>query len=390
MPLLDPAAVERLLRPRNVVGTEDLGGDFAPVVRATLDDGSTVVVKERRRHNGGWGYDPANLRNERASLEALGQVAAAETIGPRFVAGDDDAGVVVMTDVGRGPTVEHHLLDPTAGDAASAALVELGRVLGRFHAATVSVEVQQVFIDRRRALDRSYDHAAERTRYVTHDLWDLWQEVGAHAATLGFTAPPPETERDTDRLWQELADPGPFLVLTNLDPNPQNAVVLPDGSARLVDFEGAGVRHLGLDAAFLRFPFPNYGHWSVLPEGVRAAMEDAYRDTLVACGLTVAADDAEYARAIAVGCATTVVLRIHRLRKIADDRDEREAFRRRTQMVSAIEVFAVACEQARMFPRLSEWFTGLADEMRARWPEAGDRPREFPALPLLPEGVPTP
>jgi hypothetical protein len=116
-------------------------------------------------------------------------------------------------------------------------------------------------------------------------------------------------------------------------------------------------------------------------------MEEAYRTTLVEGGLVAAADDRAYARALAVGCAATVVLRIHRLPKIADDRDAGEAVRRRTQMVSAIEVFAGAAEEARCFSALSAWFVGLGEEMRGRWREANERPREFPALPLCEEAV---
>src|SRR5688500_16797518 len=56
---LDPDAVARLLRPRTVVGVESLGSERAPIARAVLDDGSTVVVKERRREQiPGWGCDP--------------------------------------------------------------------------------------------------------------------------------------------------------------------------------------------------------------------------------------------------------------------------------------------------------------------------------------------
>ena len=385
VPFLDPDAVARVLSPRTVVTTEPLGGSWAPVARVTLDDGSTVVVKERRRHGGGWGYDPANLRNERAALEVLAAVsgvAGESTIGPRLVAGDDAAGVVVMTDVGRGPTLEERLLDPSGGAAAVEGLVELGRVLGRLHAATAG-PASDGFVRRRAALGGPYDPVAERLRYVIHDLPVLWREVGDHADALGFT-PPRGTDRDVEELWRSLAEPGPFLALTHLDPNPQNCVLV-DGGARLVDYEGAGVRHLGQDAAFVRFPFPNYGRWAVLPPAVQVRMEDAYRSTLVEGGVVAAADDAAYARAMAVGCATTVVLRIHRLRKIADDEDATEARRRRTQMVSAIGVFAAAAEEAGCFPALAAWFVGLGEEMRARWADANAAPREYPALPLREE-----
>lgn len=385
MTFLDPDAVARLLRPRTVVATEGLGGDWAPVVRATLDDGSRVVVKERRRHGGGWGFDPANLRNERAALEVLGHVGA--DAGPVFVAGDDDAGVVVMTDVGRYPTVEQLLLDPTTDEAvATWALVEHGRALGRLHAATATPAVAEAFVDRRSRLgpEDPYDPAQARVRYVANDLRQLWTETAEFARALAFTPPGDGAADDLERLLAELAEPGPFLALTNLDASPQN-VVLGEERAWIVDFEGAGMRHLGVDACMLRFPFPNYGHWSVLPEDVRAAMESAYREELVGGGVTVAADDDAYERAIAIGCASTVVLRIHRLPRIADD--DEQAVRRRTQMVSAIDVFCDAAARAGMFVQLAAWFAGLADEMRDRWTEANAAPREFAALPLLPEGA---
>lgn len=380
MPFFDPEAVARVLQPRTAVEVEALGGEFAPVHRVVLDDGSTVVVKERRHGGAGWGYDAANLRNERAALEILGEVAGGAAVAPRFVAGDVDAGVVVMTDLGTGRVLEPLLLDPNAGAEATAGLVELGRALGRFHAATASAVVHERFVSRRTALGGPYDAATERTRYVIHDLAALWADVPGHAAALGFTPPSSVVDEEVAQLWRALADPGPFLALTHLDASPQNCVLGDDGGARLVDFEGAGLRHLGLDAAFLRFPFPNYGHWSVLPEPVRAAMETTYRQTLVDGGIAAAADDAAYDQAMAVGCATTVILRIHRLPRIADD--DEQSLRRRTQMVSAIEVFRVAAATSGAFPKLASWFGGLADEMRSRWTDANERPREFPALPL--------
>ena len=385
MAFLDPDAVARLVRPRTIVATESLGRESAPVARATLDDGSTVVVKERPRVPN-WG----NLENERAALEVLGRLPEGDAIGPRFVAGDDDVGVVIMSDVGAGPTIEDLLLDPDLGTEATGALLEHGRALAALHAVTAAPNVHELFLERRHLLGSTYDAAAERVRYSGLARRALWDEVGERAASVGFTPPPAAVDHDADRLWLELAEPGAFLALTTLDANPQNGVVQHDGSVRLVDFEGAAIRHLGLDAAFLRFPFPNYGHWAVLPEPVRSAMEETYREELVQRGVTAAADDGAYARAIAVGAAATVMLRVHRLPRIAEDDDEQVAVRRRTQMTSAIAVLAGACEQARLFPRLAAWFVGLSDEMAARWPECARPPREFPALPLVPEGAAQP
>ena len=110
------ADVERLLsaragRPVRVLRAEPLGGAFASVARMTLDTGAgvpeggrTVVVETRRRGGEGWGYDAANLQNEEAALRFLHGLGAG--VAPQLLAADDGAGVLVMSDVGAGPTVE--------------------------------------------------------------------------------------------------------------------------------------------------------------------------------------------------------------------------------------------------------------------------------------------
>ena len=338
---------------------------WTSVQRVRLDDGRTVIVKERRRTDD-WGADPAQLRNERAALEALTHLGLGGVLAPAYLAGDDDAGVLVMGDVGR-TNVEALVLDPSAGEAAAAALVEHGRALGRLHAATVTAEAHETFVARRSALS-AHDPVAARTSFLTNQLPDLWAEERDIVAGLGFPSPSPAVEDEVVDLFRRLTDPGPCLALTHLDASPQNGVLGADGSVRLVDFEGAQLRHLGLDACFLRFPFPSYGHWALLPESLRAAMEDAYRAELPSA---VDCDGA-----MAVGCAALTILRAHRLPRIADGGDE--ALRRRTQLVATLEVAADAAETA--LPNLAGWFRSLADEARRRWDEARQPPRTFAAF----------
>jgi Ser/Thr protein kinase RdoA (MazF antagonist) len=56
----------------------------------------------------------------------------------------------------------------------------------------------------------------------------------------------------------ELADPGPFLALSNGDPEANNVLVHADGAAdaRLIDFEFAGFTHALHDAVCLHVPGP--------------------------------------------------------------------------------------------------------------------------------------
>jgi len=122
----------------HVLGTEHLGGEWAPVVRMTLDTdddarGPTVIVKTWRFGGTGWGYDPANLRNEEASLRLLGSLDSA--VAPGVIAADDAAGVLVMTDLGAGPTVEQLVYGDDAG-AARNALTAMARSTGVMHART--------------------------------------------------------------------------------------------------------------------------------------------------------------------------------------------------------------------------------------------------------------
>ncbi len=72
---------------------------------------------------------------------------------------------------------------------------------------------------------------------------------------------------------------------TQGDLTPNNAVLVED-VVHLVDFEGAGVRHLGMDAACLRLPFGQYGQWAALPDSLLLATDQAYRDELTGVGDT--------------------------------------------------------------------------------------------------------
>lgn len=159
------------------------------------------------------------------------------------------------------------------------------------------------------------------------------------------------------------------------DLGPQNSIQRDDG-VWLVDFEGAGYRHIGLDAACLRFPFPQYGHWATVPCEVTDAMEHAYREQLGGW-----ADDDRFAAMMALGTATVAIARTYRLRVIADpDQPVELALRRRSQIVQTLEVFIDSAGRAGTLPGLARWAADLVDAMRNRWSEATVAPRRFPAF----------
>lgn len=362
------AVTERLLAEAlgenvRIVGAVDLGDDWAPVQRLSLDNGSTVVVKTMREVAGPWGDDAAALDNERRGIALVTELAV--EVAPQLIAADQN--VILMTDVGTGPSVQDVLLCGTAEEAA-AGLTALARAAGRLHAASAGLEPP--WRNRTTFLDRAFEY---------------WPELRNAADGLGFPAPLGVTA-DLEELDCALTNPD-LRVFVQGDLGPNNAVLSGD-SARLVDFEGSGFRHFALEAANLRLPFPAYGHWGVLPAEVTAAMDEAYRAEL-AVGWPAALDDASYEAEIATGCAVWAIIRAHRLPVIAlPGQDPELALRRRTQIVQTLTSFADTAIRAGRYEGLARWFVAIADEMRERWAEARQPPRTFPAFTA--SEVPTP
>jgi tRNA A-37 threonylcarbamoyl transferase component Bud32 len=363
-----------------VVAVEPLGGEWAPVSRVTLagdDEPSVVVVKTRRVDGAGWG-GKHHLRREAVALEPL---AEADVTVPRLLGFDDTAGVVVMADVGAGPTLEDVLTADDA-DAARVAFVALAAEAGRLHAATTTCE------DAHRARLAALGTDARRDRLgqwpgVTH-----WDEVIAATADLDF--PPAERAADDVALVaSELADPGPWGALVHLDLGPNNVVLTFAGRVALVDFEGSTFGHVGLDAAFLAFPFPNSSaHYGTVPPAVVEEALAAYRSAL-ATAVPAAADDAAFRRMLAVGAAGALCVRVLRLPTLAaPGQSTHDSWRRRVQLVQQVEVFVELASAAGALPALASWFDDLAGAMRRRWPDAVSPPApRFPAFARWNEGA---
>jgi tRNA A-37 threonylcarbamoyl transferase component Bud32 len=355
--------LERALGERpTIIGEEPLGHAWAPVTRLVLDrvlpdGGNSVIVKTRRVEGAGHG-GPAHLRREHTGL----RLAAPASVAPRVIGFDDAAGVIAVTDLGRWPTVEAVLLGSDGG-AAIRAMVELGRAVGRLHATTLLVT--QPRSCPAVACDAPIDSLGD------------WSSIEAICDEHGF--PDARVARDDiAALHARLVAPGPFAGLVHGDLNPTNAVVTPDG-VKLVDFEGATRGHLGLDIAFLHYPFPTYSaHWATLPDEVVRDADAAYRETLapvVPRGALTSYDDM-----LAVGAAAMLVLRVQRLDKlVSPGQPPHERWRRRAQLVQQIRVLEQLA--ARPLPVLVDWLTRLARAMSDRWIDATTPPPAvFPAF----------
>jgi hypothetical protein len=246
------------------------------------------------------------------------------------------------------------LHNPHGVDAATAGLIGMARTAGVLHASAARL---------------AGFRAAHQISFLDRPV-DAWTELAAAAEDLGFSAPVGVSE-DLEALVDALADER-FRGFTQGDLTPNNAVLVGE-TVHLVDYEVAGERHLGMDAACLRLPFPQYGQWAVLPEPLLSAMDQAYREELG----PALADDTQYEQFMAVGCMAWAIVRASRLRVIASPGD---AVRRRTQIVQTLGSATATARKTRSFPGLTAWFEVLVDEMKDRWDEARLEPRRFPAL----------
>ena len=239
------------------------GSDRSVLLRCRDHDGGSVVVKAYPRTAEGAGSFAA----EAAGL----QIASGTGLAPEFLAADTDELVVVMSDLGSGPTMADLLLGSSAA-AASSAVLGWAAACGELSAATSG---------------RRGDFGPLVTRYTrgparrpfADELAESILRAPERAALLGVTRPA--------GLADELADvasqvrPDRYPVFSPGDLCPDNNLVTGAG-VRLLDFEAAGIYSVFLAAAYIRMPFSTC--WCVfrLPAELSLAAESIFRRAV--CG----------------------------------------------------------------------------------------------------------
>jgi hypothetical protein len=296
------------------------------IMRCTADDGGTVVVKLRRPPD-----DPRRrdgFRREFAALLLLAELGS--DAGPRLLATDDSAGLLVLEDLGTGPALEDLLVgaDPRA---ATRGFEALAAAVGRMHAVTTG--------------------HADGLGPWRFDVREHWARIVGYAET---------GDAGVDEVL-EILRTGP-VVMTNGDLAPQNCRLI-GGRMRLLDFEDAAGVHPALDAAHFRLPFYGGPCWARIPADVGAGVERAYRE---AAGWH---DDRSYAEGMAAGTAAWAVVRLVRLPNLlAADAPHPMGYSRRGQLLDTLQVAVDAAEQAGTLPRLAAWFGATIRVLRDRWP----------------------
>lgn len=312
----------------------------------------TVIVKCLRPE--GYGLRSAGelARCEHAALTFI-----ADDLGlglaPRLYAASPDSRLLVMEDLHPQTELAGQLrrdgLTPVLDDE----LTAFARSAGELAAASVGRAA--LFDVRRTALGTG----AGQLDDGEHAHIGLWRNGLAGAAAFGvpLTA---AAEHDLAAAVAELADPGPFLALTNGDTEAHNFLTGPGGRGRLIDFEGAGFRHALTAAACFSVPGPN---WLGVSGPVQVA---AFRRAL-ARTVPEAEDDQRCGFGLTAASMVWVMTRADRLRTL-DARSPGDDSR--TQMVALLESGARTAEAYRALPHLAGWCWSTAALLRRRWPDS--------------------
>ncbi|WP_203885875.1 hypothetical protein [Planotetraspora kaengkrachanensis] len=318
----------------------DLGGNpRSTVLRCHMASGGSVIVKS-------YSTEPQGLRSFASEAAGL----SLRLAGPELLGVDVDVPLLVMTDLGRAPTLADVLLgdDP---EAARKGLLAWARGLGRLAAESVG---------------RRADLARIRERYDKGvPSWEDEPWIEQAAADLLVLLDRAEVPVPYG-LAEELAEIGravrkEYSAFTPGDTCPDNNLLTPDG-LKLIDFEGSCFQSVFLTAAYCRMPFSTC--WCVfrLPRGLAEDVEHAFRAEIVTA-YPILAEDALWRagvrQAMAVWTVDATVALLPRV--LTEDRPMhrtrrpvptmRQLLRHRWEMLGVAEDFPALAETMRLLMR---------------------------------------
>jgi hypothetical protein len=235
---------------------------------------ATVIIKAHL-YDGPW----ATSVREPAGLGLLTSYGIRPALAPELLAVADDPPLVVLRDLSpTGPPRDLAALllgdDPVAAEDG---LLAWADTVGRLHAATAGRrdEMTDALAGAARRLGREVppaDETPDSLDRAAATLADLLPRLGVTptAAALAEIRHLQDGFGGDDRIW----------ALTPGDTCPDNNV-LTDSDAVLFDFEGAAIRHVAWDAAYVRVPWPSCWCAWRLPEDVAARALERWRAAVV-------------------------------------------------------------------------------------------------------------
>lgn len=332
----------------------------------------SVIVKTRHPA-GHFRSEPERFHNEQAALSFLTGIGS--PAGPRLLAADHEAGILVMEDLGTGPALEDLLVGRDAS-AASQGLVAFAATLGHMHATTAGSAAQYYQL---RSTYGPVHPAFDRVSILGIAIEQAFRQLQEITASRSYLPPPEDCGEDVDEILHVLSKPGPYLAFSNGDTCPANCRIANDG-LRFLDFEHACFRHALLDVAALRFPFPACPCWSHLPEDVGRKAEDTYRKYMARSCPDVL-NPTRYAQELTAACAAWTIVRMVRLPRLEKvDEPHPMEFSRRGQLLDTITTTVNCSQQSRSLQSLASWLISVSEALRGRWPYLPSTQPFYPAF----------
>ncbi|RSS51762.1 hypothetical protein EF912_20085 [Streptomyces sp. WAC07061] len=338
----------------------DLGGSArSTVLRCQSEIHGSVVVKA-------YGDDPAALGAFPAEASGLSLGLA----GPGLLAVDPGHPLIVMRDLGRGPTLADLLLGSDSA-AAQDALLGWSRSLGDLAARSVAHEAE-------------FHAGVERYR-LGHPTWmegtgnlDVVGRLPELLDRAGVVAPP-GLDADIAEI-RGLAD-SPHSGLTPGDTCPDNSMLTADGM-QLLDFEGAGYQPVFMTAAYCRMPFATCWCAFRLPGNIGRRAEAAFRRRLLPVYPELA-DDTVWGHGMRRAVAAWTVMTLGALRYATEEDYPLHSTRRPAPMSRQLLAYRwksllSELDSARELPAFAELLRALLADRVDVW-----QPEPLPAFPAL-------
>ncbi len=352
------------------------GSGRSHIVRCAVVDGpadapSSVILKSAALEPGET-YAPdapsgpsLQLYNEWASLEFLTLLDLDPTLGPRFLGGDRQAGLVVMEDLGSGESVVEALLG-TDRNEAERTLEAYFRSLGRLNAVTYGHHERYKQI---RSKLGPLDPVAEP---VFSREYDLLMGHFTQLCTMTGVTPAPGCDKDIMLATAFAAEPGPFMAFSQSDTCPDNCLVN-DGWVRFLDFEWGCFRSALNDGARARSNFPTCWCVNRLPADLIRCLEHVYRAELVK-GCPAAEDDSLFFQEVVKACAFWALYSFEFYRDIWNSDGEWGIATIRQRAIVRFELLAQATVEYGYMEALGTTAQVLAEKLQARWPDTPPMP----------------
>jgi aminoglycoside/choline kinase family phosphotransferase len=301
--------------------------------------------------------DRTAVFNEWATLRWLtrsGRFPAA----PRLLAADPDVPLLVIEDVGAGPSLARLLQVP---GAARSAVLEERRLTARLHIDTQgrAHELDAVRGELPDGPAPSAISTSAATIVAELHRWDT-------PVTSALVA-------EVDRLTPRLRSPSDTTSLVFHDACPVNRIATARG-IRAIDFEHAMFAHPALDAAY-----PAIGHLACTtrtrpgeqiawPLPARLAAELAYLDVARPARPSWDADGFVPDLAAATLAWLATILGRARERTVPDDRRGPSRTIARRRVVSALDAVLAVADRTAELASTARWCTEVLDRCRSRWP----------------------